>query len=191
MGTKGFMLLLASVLVLGAAIGGSFFGGLMIGKGQEAEAAASVAPVPQPRSATSQPAGQTDGQTRDQLRQRFQSGNLTEEEIAQARARFRSGALGGGGDGGGGGGRRGLSGSIESIAGNTVTIETDQGPLEVTIGTETAVRLISQGSLDDLTTGMTVTVAGQRGEDGSLEASAITVVPEGAGGLRLGGGARP
>ena len=61
----------------------------------------------------------------------------------------------------------------------------------MTIGTETAVRLVSQGSLEDLTTGTTVTVAGQRGEDGSLEANAITVVPEGAGGFRLGGGARP
>ena len=111
-------------------------------------------------------------------------------EIAQARARFRSGALGGGG-GGGGGGRGGLRGTVTGIEGNTITLETSQGPLQVAVAEGTEIRLFSLGTVEDLTTGTTITVAGQRGEDGSLEASAITVVPEGADGFPLGGGARP
>ena len=210
MSTKGFVSLLVGVLVLGVAIGGSFLGGLVIGKGQEAEAAASVAPVPQPPAAVPQTSGQTDGQTLGSLREQFQSGELSPEDLAALRERFQGqaggGRPGGGGFGGGGGpggggfgggarfgGGGGLTGTIERVDGNTITVNTSQGALLATIGEETTIQKTIEVTVSDLTEGVRVTVTGIRGEDGTVEANLIFVVPEGTegfGGGGFGGGQR-
>ena len=193
MSTKGFVSLLVGMLVLGAAIGGSFLGGLVIGKGQEAEAAASVAPVPQPPTAAPQTSGQTDGQALGSLREQFQSGELSPEDLAALRERFQ-GQAGGGGPGGGGlaggtrfGGGGGLTGTIEKVDGNTVTINTAQGPLLAAIGDDTTIQKTVEVTSAELTEGTLVTVTGARGEDGTVLADSIFVVPEGAGGFGGGG----
>ena len=193
MGTKGFISLLVGVLVLGLAVGGSFLGGLAIGKGQEVEAATSVAPVPQAPSAASQVAGQTDGQTLGTLRERLQSGDLSQEELAGLREQFQ-GQFGGGTDGGGFaggagfGGRGGLVGTIEKVDGNTVTVNTPQGALLATIGDDTTIQKTIEVPIGELVEGVRVTITGARGEDGAVEARLIFLVAEGQEGSLGGGG---
>ena len=193
MSTKGFVSLLVGMLVLGAAIGGSFLGGLVIGKGQEAEAAASVAPVPQPPTAVPQTSGQTDGQTLGSLREQFQSGELSPEDLAALRERFQ-GQAGGGGPGGGGfggrtrlGGGGGLTGTIERVDGNTITVNTPLGALQATTGDDTIIQKFTEGTMADLQAGLRVSVTGQRAEDGTVVATSILITAEGGGGFSGGG----
>jgi hypothetical protein len=82
-----------------------------------------------------------------------------------------------------------LSGAIEGIDDDTVTVSTSQGPLQATIGEDTAIQMFVQGTLADLHTGLTVTVIGQPGEDGTVEAQSVVIIPEGGAGFF--GGGRP
>ena len=195
MSTKVFISLVVGVLVLGAAIGGSFLGGLAIGKNQEAEAAAAIAPVPQAPTLAAQPSEETAGQNFAQLRERLQSGDLSDEELAELRQQFQDGGAGGFGGGrprggfGGGGGQGGLTGTIESIDGTTVTLNTSEGTLRVAITDETTIQKTVQVTAGDLVEGERLTVVGTPGEDGIVEATFMIVVPEGqAGGFGGSGG---
>ena len=199
MSTKAFISLVVGVLAFGAVIGGSFLGGLVIGKGQEAEAAGIVAPVPQPPSAAPQTSGQTDGLTLGRLQEQFQSGEVSPEDLAQLREQFQ-GQFGGGAPGGEGfaggtrfGGGGALTGTIEKVDGNIVTVNTPQGALLATVGDDTTIQKTVEVTTSELTEGTRVTVTGVRAEDGTLQANLIFVVPEGAdgfggGGFRGGGG---
>ena len=141
------------------------------------------------------PAGQTGQPDLSDLRQRFQSGEITQEELAQLRQQFQGqagGAQGGQGFGGAGGGQGGfggggLAGTVESLDGNTLTINTTQGPLLAALGEETVIQMFAEGSLSDLEVGTRVTVTGQRSEDGTVEAVSILIVPEGGQGFPAGG----
>ena len=207
MNSKAFVLLLVTVLVLGAGLGGAFAGGLALGKSQDDEgipstvvpSASSVAPGDQ--EAAGQP-DQIDQPDLSDLRQRFQSGEITQEELAELREQFQgqAGGFGGGQGFGGAGGQRfggaggqgfggggGLVGTVESLDGNMLTVNTPQGPLLAALGEETLIQMFAEGSLSDLSVGTRVTVTGQRGEDGSVEAVSILIIPEGAGGFPAGG----
>jgi hypothetical protein len=204
MSTKGFILMLVGVLTLGGVLGGSFFGGLALGKNQADEDLPSFAVLqaadPQPETgAGAQPSDQPNLQTLAELRQRVQSGDASQEELAELRqqlqAQFGQGGGGQGpgafgGDGAGFGGRGGLVGTIENIDGQTVTVNTPQGLLEATIGADTTIQMttVVELELDDLEVGMRLTIGGQRSDDGAVEATTILVLPEGDGGL-FGGGA--
>ncbi len=187
---RSFTLLIGVVVALGISIGGAFVGGIALGKSQDAEAAQATPGV------TAAPSGfqQSDGAdvaSLDRLRQRIQSGDATPEELAQLRQQFQGqGQFGGGGFGGGrlGGSDfgRGLTGTIDALDGNVITVDTPQGPLQATITDETTIQLFSDGSLADLLEGLRVTVIGQR-QDGAVEASAILLLPEGGEGF-FGGG---
>ena len=105
MSTKAFVLLLFGVLVFGGGLGGSLVAGLTVGKGQEAEAAPIVVPtLPAPSSAAARPsaAPETDGVDLSNLRERAQSGELSQDELTTLREQFQS-QFGAGGTGGGGG----------------------------------------------------------------------------------------
>ena len=123
------------------------------------------------------------------IRERIQSGEITQEELAelrqQARDLFRqggSGQFGRGGLGGQGfGGGDGLTGTIEKIEGNAITVNTPQGPLRADIVEETIIQMFKQGAPGDLQTGMRITVMGLQGEDGDISANSILIVPEGVG----------
>ena len=189
MNTKGFILLIVAVLVLGATIGGSFIGGLTVGKNQEAEAAPSNLPAQPSTTVGPQTSGLTDGQTLADLRERVQSGEIDQDDLAQLREQFQ-GRLGQGPGGGGFGrfaGGGGLTGTIEKVEGNTVTVNTPQGSLQATVGPETTIQKTTEISLEDLIEGMRLTVSGEPGEDGAVQATTIFVFPEGAGGFGGGG----
>ena len=183
MSTNPFLLFLVAILVLGGSLGGAFVGGIAVGKSQdEGEAVAQSSLPPQPTSATGQ------GFT----------GDLTPDQLSQLRQQFQEQLGGGGGGfgGGGGGGRLGgrggggLTGPIETIEGNTLTIDTPQGPLQATIGADTTIQTFTQGALEDLRTGLRVTVVGAPGEDGTVQAIFILITPEGSDGLFAGGFSR-
>lgn len=83
------------------------------------------------------------------------------------------------------GGRRGpgAGGEVTAIGDSSLTLETPNGDsLTVNVSDETVVRLVesqSDGSLSDIEVGDNVRVRGQRNDDGSVDAVAIMVAPEG------------
>jgi hypothetical protein len=169
MSTKAFLIMLTGVLLLGGAVGGAFVGGMALG---ESRAEAS--------EETSNDTFQLPGSFQDQL---------TQDQIDQMRQRFldRDSQTA---DGSGLAGRGGLTGTIQQTEGNTITVNTMQGPLQVTISEDTSIQKTVEGSSDDLQEGTNVTVVGQRNEDGTTEASSIVIVPEGTGFPFGGGGFR-
>lgn len=162
MKTKAFVLLLVGVLVLGGGVGGVFAGGLALGKSQGEKEARSALPARSTLGFGQQSQGQATQEQLQQLRQQFQG---------QAGQANRTGFMGGGG----------LTGTIEKIEGNTVTVNTAQGPLQATLGTDTTIQMMAGGTLQDLTTGLQVTVVGQREADGTVTARTIVITSEGGG----------
>ena len=195
---KGFMILLAGMLVFGLALGGAFVAGTIVGGGDEEATAATTPSIPAPTTG-----GQTDGgqSLRQQLAAQVQSGELTPQDIARLRQQFAGGAAGGGagaGVGAGGGGflaGRAVQGTIEGIEGNVITLNTFQGPIQVTVASEATIQVTKTGVIGDLSNGMTVAVTGERSEDGTFTAENVIGLPEGGfrglgGGRGAGGGGR-
>ena len=181
MNTKAFLVLLVAVLVLGGGIGGAFAGGMALGKSQGEEDSQSTLPAPSTPTSGQQFSDQSNQDQLSQLRQRFQSGQLSEQDRAQLLQQFQ------GQFGQDFGGRGGLTGTIEKIEGSTMTVNTPQGQLQATIAEETTIQRFAEGTLADLLTGVRVTVIGQRGEDGTVEARSILIIPVGEDGF-FGGG---
>ena len=184
MNTKAFVLLLVGVLVLGGSLGGAFAGGMALGKSQGEAEEESVQPLPS--SLGQQSSGQLGQAQADRMQQRLESAQLSPEDLDQLRQQFQ-GQLGQGVVGPGLLGQGSLIGTIEGIEGNTLTVNTAQGPLQATIGADTTIQRFAEGTLADLLEGMQVTVAGQRGDDGTVEARSILVVPAGDVGFPGGG----
>ena len=104
------------------------------------------------------------------------------------------GGIGGGQGGQGGlaeGGVRPLIGTVTNIGDGGFTLETQQGPLPITTNDETVIIGTRQGTVADLEAGMRVTVIGPADEEGTIDARAISVIPEGLEDIRgFGGGGR-
>ncbi|MSQ40056.1 MAG: hypothetical protein EXR55_00010 [Dehalococcoidia bacterium] len=154
------MIVLVAVLLLGAGLGGAFASGLALGKSQGSAAA---------RSTLSAPSTSGSGQR--------SQGQLTPEQMQQLRQQLQ----GQSGQGGFGGfaGRGGLTGTVDKVEGNTVTITTAQGPLQATLSADTTIQKTTVGTVADLTPGLRVTVVSQRGTDGAVTARFIVITPEG------------
>ena len=126
-----------------------------------------------------------------ELRDKMRSGQLSEDEMAEAVQRLRAqfgGGQGGGGFGGGGGTQ--AVGSIESIDGNTIAVTTELATISANVGENANIRITSILEPTALTDGAQVMVFSERVE-GSTLARAITIIPEGQGGFgraRGGGG---
>ena len=107
---------------------------------------------------------------------------------AGASASPGTGGTGGAGGAGGFGGR-GTFGQVESVNGSVLTLKDAQGnEVKVQLQPSTTITKTVTGSASDLAQGVNVTVTGQRGSDGSVTATAITIVPAGAGGGQRPGG---
>ena len=101
------------------------------------------------------------------------------------------GGLGGGQGGLAEGGVRPLIGTITDIADGGFTLETQQGPLPISMNDETVIIETRQGSVADLESGMRVTLFGPADEEGTIDARAVNVLPEGLEDFRgFGGGGR-
>ena len=204
MSTKSFVWVLIGVVVFGAGLGGAFIAGVAVGGGDDSDDVAPLALPAVVASAAEQPQfGALDVGDLATLRDRIQSGDFTPEDLGQLREQFGGGQGGAGGFGGFTGRGDGLSGPIERIDGNTITINTSQGSLQATISDATTITGFTTFTPEDLSTGVNVTVIGQRGEDGAVEATSIIITPEGGapfgggggffrgGGGQFGGGGRP
>lgn len=123
----------------------------------------------------------------NELRQRFQSGEASPEELAQLRQRFQGQGAPGAGPGGFGDGA-GLTGTIESVDGSEVTVNTSQGPLPVSVVDSTTIQMLTQATIEELEIGLQVAVVGEQRDDGTITASAIIVSPQGLDGFGRGAG---
>ena len=93
---------------------------------------------------------------------------------------------GGSGDRERGRGRRGgwrsralMVGTIQSVSGSQVTVQTGQGPVTLTVGSDAAVRTLTAGSASDLTTGARVLLTGgQRPPTGCARSSSSAPAAE-------------
>ena len=121
--------------------------------------------------------------------------------LPEGQGGFGRGAGGFGGLGGGQGAPGGLElGAVRPLVGTVsgtddggFTLETQQGPLPISVDDETLIIETSQGTIGDLQAGMRITVIGETDENGTIEARIVSVAPEGVDleGLRgFGGGGR-
>lgn len=194
---KVFSLFLMVALILGGSLGGAFAGGVALGKTQSEEpsGAQRAGNFSQGQAARSQgreqragPGGQRQrggqgagpegGAQRAGQGGPDSSGPRVDGDGRQGFEGPRDGAEGG--ERRGRGGRGGVGGAIESIDGNTLTITTPRGPVTVNTYEETTVRKIVDGTMEDLTQGVQIRVTGARDEEGTVKATSITLVPEGA-----------
>jgi hypothetical protein len=146
---KSFIILLVAVVVLGGVIGGVFAGGVAIGKGQGREEASQ--------------------EMQDQFSQFSSRFGTGEPGQTPSDSRITGGFLGG----------QGTAGTVEKIEGNVITLDTINGVVSILIDDDTFIQKMDEGGLDDISTGERITVTGEAGDDGSIEATDIFVMPEG------------
>ena len=71
-----------------------------------------------------------------------------------------------------------MIGTIETIEGDTVVVDTPQGPLQVVVGADTIIQKFVEGTSEDLQAGIRVTVTGDRAENGTVQARSVLITPE-------------
>ena len=74
-----------------------------------------------------------------------------------------------------------LAGTVESVEGRSLSIATEEGSETTTVEQGATVTLFLERSIDDLEEGMSVTLTGERGEDGVTRAALIMLGDTGAG----------
>ena len=126
-----------------------------------------------------------------QLRQRIQSGDISPEELAQIRQSFQGGNAAGAVNPeqsrelrqqfserfGQGFGRGGLTGTVESVQGNTVTVSTPDGLRELTVGPDTAMQKSVAANIDDLAEGARIFAISSAEAGGDTRS--LVIIPEG------------
>jgi len=78
--------------------------------------------------------------------------------------------------------RQGVNGTIASIIGNTLTLTASLGQVIVNVDSGTIIEKTVNGTLSDLGQGEFVTITGTTGSGGNINATSITVRPQGQGG---------
>ena len=98
-----------------------------------------------------------------------QSGEALLQEAIQVRQEFENRSH-----------RGGLTGVIEKVDGNIVIVNTSQGLITAILEADTTIRRFAEGTPSDLQPGMRVTLVGEPGVDGAVEARSILLNPEDA-----------
>ena len=75
-----------------------------------------------------------------------------------------------------------LAGQVKQVDGNTVQLSTANEVLKVTIGDQTRIQKMGDGSLSDISAGERITVQGTRKSDGTFTAQTIQIGGGPAGG---------
>ena len=185
MNNKFFMGLAGAVLLAALGVGGAFTGGVAYERsGEDTSPVVTASDLPSPSGVQAQASGrQFNPEAIADLQARLQSGSATPEDLQQLRQQLRQQFAGQSGGFGAGGnlrfGGRGLNGPIESIEGDTITINTAQGPLQVIFNADTTINNIVEVDSSALTVETRISVNGQRNEAGVMEATTITITPEG------------
>ena len=176
---RPFVVLLSIAAALGVGLGGAFAGGVALGKSSVTDSQANI--TNGPAGNFSQQSGQfgqgsagrfqpgsgpsrQDSGTPGALTQGRRSLNGSEESFAR---RFE--------------GRNAVSGIVENIAGESITVKTSQGETAATITRDTTISKIAEVSIDELQVGDQVTVIGPVDDTDSITASTIVINPEGLG----------
>ena len=182
MTNKFFMWLAGAVLLAALGVGVAFAGGVAYERsGADTSPVVTAPDLPSPSGAQGQPGGgRFNSEAIADLLARLQSGSAMLDDLQQLRQQFA-------GQGGGFGAGGGLNGPIESIEGDTITINTPQGPLQVMLNADTTINNIVEIDASALTVETRISVNGQRNEAGVMEATTITITPEGYGTGRGGG----
>ena len=225
--TKSFLILLVLVLILGVGLGGSFVGGVALGRSQQAESNDSLSPRlgsgDQLRGGGPGVDGPGQGRHGQQgnARNNGEAGGQaaappdTTDENARNAAGPPASAPPEGADRGAQvsspdglpgstdnadapepGSRAssptgdGLTGTIQQLDGGALTVTSPQGEAQVTVAGSTTIHQVVPATGEDLSAGETVRVIGQRGDDGTIEAQFIIIIPEGAANLFSAGGRR-
>ena len=162
---KPFVVLLFVAVALGVGIGGIFAGGVALGKSSGGDTPTSLS-LSGPVANSADGAGQGrfsrgQGGQVDPLAPQSQ-GPTSGDAAVQSFP-----------------GRGGVTGTVDKVDGNLVTITTSEGPVEVIIAEDTPVSRIAEASVDDLQPGVQVTVMGPAGEAGRVEAANLVITPEG------------
>jgi len=100
-------------------------------------------------------------------------------------ARASGAAAAGAGAGGAARGGRPTAGTIASVDGDTLVLDTPDGSLTVQLGDSTSLQKQVPAERADLAPGQRVLVSGERGADGTLDASGVQILgdePPGGGG---------
>jgi hypothetical protein len=72
-------------------------------------------------------------------------------------------------------GRGGTTGTVDEVEGDVMTLETPTGIVLVYITDDTTFQKMAEGRLDDILPGDSITVSGEAGDDGSIEATNIFI----------------
>ena len=115
-----------------------------------------------------------EGLSREDIRERIQSGEVSPEDLARLRQQAQGQT-----DTQGEGSSATRIGTIDAIDGNTLTLATASGTESILVGNEAEVQVFQSGDLADLSTGQQVTILGQRSESG-VTARALVITPAGA-----------
>ena len=194
--TKAFMGLLVAALVLGVALGAAFAGGVALGKSQGGDTAQPQAFGQFQPGEGAQSGRQFNRQGQDQTAagaepegagrtagQGSSNGPAGRPQTGEQRDEQNDGAALKRGERQGAGGRRsgapGVFGTIQSLEGTQLTIETPQGTAKVSVGPDTRVYRLVEASTEDLQPQAQVRVMGPRSDEGLVEAASVVLVPEG------------
>ncbi len=174
MSNKIFLFLAVLAIALGGALGGI----LLVVLDDTDENPTPIASIVGPGRA----GDGADFERLTELTGRVESGDFDPEdleELGELAAQFPGDSSGGALLGGAGGAS--MIGTVQALDGNRLLLDTPVGPLEATVGDDTSILSISEaeGTLEDLTSGLRVTLTGERSEEGLLEATSVRVVPEG------------
>ncbi len=74
--------------------------------------------------------------------------------------------------------RGGAFGTVERVEGNKLTVKAlDGSTIEVVINEQTSIQKMARGNLSDIVAGSSVTVTGDKKDDGSIVAATIFITP--------------
>ena len=186
MNTKGFLLLVVTVVVIGGSIGGAFSGGLALGRTQTDNLTPETALLQQ-FGGGQFPSGSSSG---GPLAEGRLGGIATGGQVfrSEGESRVSGDAPTGFGDRSGfdpsAFSRSIVSGTVGAVDGNVLTVTTDSGETKVNLGDESTIQLFESGTPSDLSTGDRVLViASGANEIGDPVDAASVIVnpPEGTG----------
>ncbi|HEX8860086.1 MAG TPA: hypothetical protein VGC06_13535 [Actinomycetes bacterium] len=171
-------LVLAAVIALLVGLGG----GYAIGRQTAPKGAGSLAEAVQLASAGKLPTGDLSslrGGLRGALGRRAGNGQGGNGQGGNGNGTANGNAQGNGGGFlfGGGQGGRGIQATVQSVSGDTVTLQTPAGQLRVRIGPDTKIRKATGGARSDIIPGgrvlVTFDLGGSGGGDGTVAAASI------------------
>ena len=77
-------------------------------------------------------------------------------------------------------GRGGISGTVQGLEGEVLTVSSPRGELAVTLADGTTIYQVNEATRETLTEGVKVRVSGFRNAEGGVSAQAVIILPEGA-----------